>query len=276
MKTTTLCQTVLVTIAGVMLTHAGLAQAPNGSVSSPTFSGAGKGLYDLTDVITQMHENFDAGQGDVATIVENVSVLQSMSGALTTTGSETRVTLVQNSGSISFTANYTLKGAVKSAGSKISMTLAFNATGKALFENVNRTVRESVTYVATVDPVAGTMTGRKIGTASASGKGTVKILDPTIDGTVPPGFTPVDWHLDMTLASTGTKVKGTAAVSLDNGRSFPFNVNGTYSAKTGTSKLTLTGTGIGKGATLTVNMAGNNITGISGKLLGQQVKVSRS
>lgn len=279
MKTKTLFQTLGVVVAGVILTQAGFAVAPSGSITSPTFSGPGQGLYDLTGVLTEMSDDFNGGQSNVITISENVGIVQAITGTITATGTATTVTVMDNSGSFTFSAKYTLKGSVKSSGSNVQMSLAFTGKGSAVLGDGKHQLSESVTYLATVNPVAGTMTGRKTGTASESGHGggTAKILNPTFSGPVPPGFTPIDWHLSlMSLAATGTKVTGTATVNLANSRSFPFNVKGTYSATTGLTKLTLTGTGPGKGATLTVTTTGNNITAITGSLLGQQVKLSRS
>ena len=262
--------TFLVAVATVLLTQAAFAQTPSGTITSPTFSGPGHGLYDLTGVITDFSEDFEGGN-TLVTVSEAVSLVHSITGALTAGTAETTVT-VEGDYNFTFPAQYTLKGSIKPAGNKFLMALALTAKGSASINGANHKVSESVTYLTTIDPQAETVTGRKTGTVSASGKGSIKIVDPTISGAVPDGFTPIDWFLTLTVTTTGTKVAGTAAVSLANDRSFPFTVKGTTRA--GASKLTLTGTGAGKGAKLTVTLTGNTITGISGTLFGQPVALS--
>ena len=274
MKTTSWFQAVVAAAAGGQLATAGFAQAPSGSITSPAFSGPGQGLHDLTSVLTNFTEDFNAGQDSIVTIGEGVNLVQSVSGALTAGGTETTVTIMQDSNSLPFAATYTMKGTVKLSGTNVVTALAFTGKGSAEFEGATRQLRESLTYLITFNPAAGTFSGRKTGTASASGKGTIKILDTTTSGQVPPGVEPVDWHLGLVLTSTGTKIGGTATVTLANDRSFPFTVKGTYTTKTGTSELALTGTDAGKGAKLTVTLTGNHITGISGSLLGQKVALS--
>ena len=156
----------------------------------------------------------------------------------------------------------TLKGSVKSSsGGNVQVSLGFSGKG-----SVGTTkYAESLTYLITVDPSTGTITGQKTGTASKSGHTPIKLLPPlTISDSLPP----LDWSLSITPATNGTKVTGTATVDLASGRSFPFTVSGT------TAKLTLTGTGTGKGAKLTVTMSGQHITGITGSLLGQKVNLT--
>ncbi len=62
MKINTLLQTWMIVVVSVLLAHAGFAQAPNGSISSPTFSGV-QGIYDLTGVLTNLSVDFAASDG---------------------------------------------------------------------------------------------------------------------------------------------------------------------------------------------------------------------
>ena len=266
----TIERTFLMAVAAVLLTQAAVAQTPGGTITSSTFSGPGHGLYDLTGVITDFSEDFQGGDTWV-TVSESVSLVHSITGALTAGAAETTVT-VEGDYNFTFPAHYTLKGSIKPSGNKLLMALTFAAKGSALINSTNRKVSESVTYLTTIDPQAETVTGRKTGTVTASGKGSIKIADTTISESVPDGFTPIDWFLTLTLTATGAKVSGTASVNLANDRSFPFTVKGTTNA--GASKLTLTGTGAGKGAKLTVTLTGNTITGMSGTLFGQPVTLS--
>ncbi len=92
------------------------------------------------------------------------------------------------------------------------------------------------------------------------------------------------WTLHLSLANDGkTKITGTGYVQLigglppsKTGPRFSFNVKGTYAAKTGISTLALSpapGDALSKGASLTVTMSGQTLTGVSGKVAGQTVKL---
>ena len=237
-----------------------------------TYSNA-QGLFDLTGIVTNFTEDFNAGEGTVATISEDVGLKQSITGAITTSGTTTTVTVVQaggnNAGTFSFLATYTLKGSVTTSKSNILASVVFHAKGSAN----NHKYSESLTYALTLNPVTGIMTGKKIGTATQSGAngGTIHLLESAFTNSFPT----LAWNLNLTsLATSKTgKVTGNASVTLADEGSFPFTVRGTYSAKTGT-KLTLTGTDAGKGGKLTVKMSGNTIIGISGSLFGQKVNLS--
>ena len=281
MKIKTLPQAWIIAVVSVLLIQAGFAQAPSGSIASPIFSGVGKGLYDLTGVLTNLSVDFAASDGGAVPWSQDVRVVQSITGTVTASTTGTVVTIIAQDGSFSCSAAYTLKGTVKSSGSNILLSTTFTCKSTAFlggdptYETIKFT--ESFTSLATINPVAGIVTGRQTGTAVGrlgSKVRTMKLLDPTFSGPIPSGYVPIDWHLDMTLDSIGAKVTGSASVSLENGRSFPFTVKGTYTARTGVSKLALTGTGAGKGTKLTVAMNGNSLTGITGSLLGQKVALS--
>jgi hypothetical protein len=259
------------------------AQAPSGNITSRTFSGVGEGLYDLTDIVTNLDEEF-LGNGDSVntnTFSENVTLTQSARGALTG-GGTTTITVVTPSdfsgspGTFTFSATYAIKGSVKSAGSNLVVALAFNAQANNvnLGDGVGRTLKESLKYLITIVPSTGTQFGKKSGSASASGRRSIKLLDTTIPERSAP--LPVDWNVSLDLSSSGTKVTGTAAANLADGRSFPFTVRGSYNTATGLSTLTLTGAGIAKGGKLAVVLAGSNVTAVTGRLLGQNVNVNGS
>jgi hypothetical protein len=276
MKIKTLSRAFVISVLGMMLTQAAFAQAPEGTITSPTFSGT-EGLYDLTGVLSNLTLNIAASDGTPVPLSQNVNVVQSITGAITTGTTETIVTVMAEDGTWSNSASYTLKGAVKTSGGHILFSDTFALkSGSFLGGDPTYTdivFKESATSLTTIDPSAGTITSTrsvgqvamKLGKKSRSGR----ILGLTFE---PVNFTPIDWNLSMTLTSTATKVAGIATINLANSRSFPFNAKGT--TKNGVSKLTLTGIGIGRGATFKVTMSGNNITGITGTLLGQKVNLS--
>ena len=249
---------------------------PNGgSITSPPFSGT-KGLYDLTGFITgfdltmAMNTDYD--------IAEDIRVVQSITGAFTAGDTGTVMTVNAN-GSVDVPVTYTLKGSLSPKGTHLAGALSFSCKGTGIYGTDGpKQYGEKLTSTFTLDPVTGNLTGQTTGTTSKSGKGTAK-LSPT---PLPPiTLTPLEWSLSMTVTAKVTKVTGTATVNLANGRNFPFTVKGT--TKNGVSKLTLTGTvtngtectDSGKGATLTVTLTGQHITGITGSLLGQKINLSR-
>jgi len=265
----------MIAAAAVILTQTGFAQAPSGTITSMTYTGA-QGLCDFTGVITDFKEDFITGPDSTATVSENIGLVQSITGAVTANGKTTTVTVDQvggnNAGTFSFPGTYTLKGSVKTSKGNILGSVVFNGSGSATLNGVMHKFTESLTYTLTINPATGTLTGQKIGTITKSGAngGSAHLTDSTFTNSFPT----FGWNLSLTVATSKTgKVTGSANVALANEGNFPFNVTGTYSARTGT-KLTLTGTGTAKGATLTVTMTGNTITGISGSLFGQTVKLS--
>ena len=279
MKSNPLFRVFLFVLAGIWLTLSVSAQGPSGSITSPTFAGAGEGLYDVTGVITNFSEDFDTPGGGV-TVSGSVDIRQSATGGLTA-GTPTAVVTVtsatDNFPAFTFTGTDTLKGGIKSSGNNLLMSVAFSVKGNATDGNGTHQYTESLTYLVLIDPHSPEqMTITKSGAVTKSGTngGAGKLLKSTTVVPTPPGFAPVNWHLNLSVATSGAKVTGTATVQLANERSFPFTVKGT--TKGGASKLTLTGTGTGKGVTLQVTLAGNTITKITGKLLGQTLNLSVS
>lgn len=80
------------------------------------------------------------------------------------------------------------------------------------------------------------------------------------------------WELNINVATEGSIVTGAAIAQHWTGRTFSYLVRGRYSAKTGRSVLSLTGTGDGYGSKLNVMATGNlTVIRVTGKLLGQAV-----
>jgi len=82
--------------------------------------------------------------------------------------------------------------------------------------------------------------------------------------------------MDLDLSTAGKVVNGSIAkVTLNKGRVMNFTPKGTFTAKTQTTKLVLTGVGDAKGSSLQIEMAGsgstNVIKSVKGKLLGQTI-----
>ena len=276
MKITRFLQICVAVVVGGLLAQAGFAQAPNGTINSPRFTGP-QGLYDITGLVTNISDDFISGPNDTVRISEDVNLVAAGTGVVTANGTNTTVTVVESGsdhpGSFSFPATYTVKGSIKTSGANVLLGMTLAAKGSAVNNGVTQHYSEALTFLITVNPTTGVVTGHRTGTATQSGSnsGTIKVASTSFV----PEIEPLDWSLSMTVSSRVAKVSGDATVSLPaNGRTFPFHVTGTYSARTG-AKLTLAGYGDGKGATLTVAVSSNTITAISGTLLGQKINLKQ-
>ena len=88
----------------------------------------------------------------------------------------------------------------------------------------------------------------------------------------PPELGDGSWTLLVNFGEpNGTKLQGTATVTLATGQVYPFNFTGTFVASTGQSKLSLKGVDAGLGSVLTVTLHGSQIATIKGKVSGQIV-----
>ena len=76
----------------------------------------------------------------------------------------------------------------------------------------------------------------------------------------------------MDISTAGTLITGSGVVTLNSGQTFHYNVKGHFKSQNDTSVLVLTGADAAtKGSVLKVNMSGNTITAIKGKISGQSV-----
>jgi hypothetical protein len=277
MKIKTLTQSCVISAMGVMLAQAVFAQGPGGTIISPTFSGT-NGFYDLTGILSNITVVRTAGSSTTVPFSTDVSLVQSVTGTIKASNTETVVTVMAADGTFSNSAAYTLKGTVKSSRNNILFSSSL-AVKSGAFLGGDPTYTDivfmySATSLATIDAQTGAITSSKTtGRASyrlgrKSGSGSITGMT-----TEPATFAPVAWSLILMPTSTATRVTGTATVNLANDRSFPFNIAGT--TKNGASKLTLTGTDIGRGAMLKVTMSDTNITAITGSLLGQKINISQ-
>jgi len=275
MNTATLIQRIGLFLGLGLLTGAVGAQGPSGPLVSPTYSGPGKGVFVFH--ATQVGEEFSDEEGGSIEISMAANAASEASGKIY---GQTATTIhIEQSGDleITFPGTCSLKGSMKSSGTQVRFTGKLSASGVAFLENANRKVSMSVNYQAILDPATGWITGTKSGRASASGLGSVGIEDPVFDNPIADAgvFHFKDWQLEMLLQTSGSKVTGTATVLVgDRETSYPCTVSGKYTAQNGVSSLKITGTGTGKGIKLTAQLTGNQITSISGTLLGQSVSAA--
>lgn len=81
------------------------------------------------------------------------------------------------------------------------------------------------------------------------------------------------WDLELELARVYNKVSGAAKIKVSTGRAFPYLVSGSANARTGSLTLRLTGTGEAQKTSFVVSLENETVTKVSGKLLGQSVKL---
>jgi hypothetical protein len=245
------------------------AQAPTGTVSIGV-SEPSNALYDATLAPLQSID-LDIPQnasGDLH-ITYDDPYSQDGKGKLAGAGM-TQVTVTNEPDvALSFQGAYQTKGTIKGNNGLTTLRLSSKASGTAVIENANRKVSVTAAYTITIDSAAGTISGSLKQKASASGLGSANGTD-TFQDLIPPELGDGSWTLDVNFGEpNGTKLQGTATVTLATGQVYPFNFTGTFVASTGQTKLSLKGVDAGLGSKLTVTMQGSSISTIKGKVAGQ-------
>jgi hypothetical protein len=232
-------------------------------------------LWDVTGVYNLNHPY--VGIADIsADIWFDVDFTQNGAGKLS--GAGTTSILVHSDyvyGTIA-NATYKVTGTINSKNGVA--TLRYSATATATTYVDGRATRVSATgsRVAILDARSKLLSGTYKNKASASGIG-----GGTDTGSLPETWWDVEpylgdgaWALSLALENDGgKKITGEAAVTLSTGAVCQFLVKGVYNAKTDTSKLVLSPLPGFKGASLKVQMLGDSITAIKGKISGQSINI---
>ena len=84
-----------------------------------------------------------------------------------------------------------------------------------------------------------------------------------------------DWSLSLNTTTQGSKVTGSATITLYNGRALSYAGSGTYNTHSRVAKLHLVGTGdaVGSSLTVTTQGAGMDLVALTGRVLGQTLTV---
>lgn len=173
------------------------------------------------------------------------------------------------SGSVSSSRNVT----------RVTMQAKLNGSGTVMGYNVtfSGNLKETCEVDLDTRALAGNVSGRvSVAVPEMHKKASQAVREPV--STSLPADVDGTWHLSMDVSpATGTKYAGSAEAVLPNGRTLPFTVTGSYSSKADTSKLTLKGSGLNRGASLSVLAALDeggivNLRTLSGKVLGQALK----
>ena len=245
------------------------AQAPSGTVSI-LVNDSGNALYDATLAPLQVID-LDVPEGGSSDlhITYDDPYTQDGKGKLAGAGA-TQVAVTNDSDiALSFPGTYQTKGTIKGNNGLTTFRLASKASGTAFIENANRKVSASAKYTININSAAGTISGMLMQKVSASGLGSLGNTE-TFNESLPPELGDGSWTLEINFGEPdGTKLTGTATVTLVTGQVYPFLLKGKYVDSTGQSKLQLKGFDDGTGSKLTVTMQGNSINTIKGKVSGQ-------
>jgi len=77
--------------------------------------------------------------------------------------------------------------------------------------------------------------------------------------------------LTLNLTPDGSKITGSATITTSTGNELDLPAVGTYTSKTGTSKITLKGAGGSLGLVISTTSDGMNVESAKGKLFGQNL-----
>jgi hypothetical protein len=272
MKTSLLIGVTALTLSALAPLNAS-AQAPTGTISIVVGSPA-NALYDATLAPLQVID-LDISQDDSGDLFITFADPFTQDGKGKLAGSGTTQVTVTNEPDIalSFQGTYVTKGTIKGNNGLTTLRLAAKASGSAFLENATRKLNATANYAITINSAAGTVSGTIKQKASASGLGSVNSTE-TFQDMLPPELGDGSWTLELNFGEPdGTKLQGTATVTLATGQVYPFNFTGTFVSSNGQSKLTLKGVDAGLGSKLTVTMQGSAITTIKGKVSGQIISV---
>ncbi|MBI3853805.1 MAG: hypothetical protein HY298_26570 [Verrucomicrobia bacterium] len=243
----------------------GVAAGPSGMYSYPTFT-----TPKLWDIAGPYHvrQDIDTGGSGSIDLEFDINIAQDAKGKLSGTGSTT-VTI----GTDMVTGTYTVKGSVKTLNGVGVVSATVSVRGTGTIEGAPRSYSASIKYALVIDASTKMLVGHAKGKASASGLGSAPI-DEDIAFPVPAGMDG-SWTLALDIMPTGTKLDGTASITLSNGRMLPFDLNGSYSGTTDMSKIKLKGTVNGAddatGSKLGLLTGGSAavLDAVAGKVLGQ-------
>jgi hypothetical protein len=252
------------------------AQAPTGSITNVVTS-HNNVLWDATlaplETINLDLPNRGSSDTNDLLITFDDPYTQDGKGKLAGTGA-TQITATNGSDiTLSFPGTYVAKGTIKGNNGLSSVKFSSKATGTANIQGADRTLNASAAYTITLDANAGTATGRLVGKAAASGVGSTSGSS-TFSDSIPAELGDGSWTLVLNFgAPVGTKLAGTATVTLATGQVYPFNFTGTFVASTAQSKLSLKGVDAGLGSVLSVTLHGSTVFSIKGKVAGQVINL---
>ncbi len=253
------------------------AQAPTGSITN-FIAGTTNVLWDVSLVQELQHidldiESISHGNTNEVQILFDDPFTQDAKGKLAGTGT----TSIDINGGSSSGLTYQTKGSLSGIKGVAHLTFAAKVTGLAFVGGQFRNVSASGNYQVKLDANAGQVSGRVSEKGSASGLGSISDTR-KFTNSIPAELGDGSWTLVLNFAAPGintNKLSGTATVALQTGLTYPYAFTGTYTPRTGKSKLNLKGQDTGLGSSLVVTLQGTDISQIIGRVGGQTVNLKQ-
>ena len=260
-----------IVLAGLLITAAPALQAAMLKGAYTNSSPANVDIWDVSGTYNHTTGNLH---------ITNCIIAMDNAGKLTGTGSgyANNFEIKTYNSSVSFT--FTIKGAVQTSGNAVRGNMALKLTGQGAVgawpATYTGTINEKLELNVTNRDMVGTASGRisvKVPSVKKSGSGSF----PATAVTIPLAANASGlWSLDLSVNTNKTKYTGTGAIVLANTNTLPLAVTGSYTAKSGLSRLTLQGQGVAKAVSLALSaVCTNNVVTVktlSGKAMGQTIK----
>lgn len=193
------------------------------------------------------------------------------------------VSLVNGTLTTSYNGAYRVSGSVTSAEGLATLTFRTKVTGAGYLEGFYKLISGSATFTVKVDSLAGQVSGR---IASSVTTEAITISSATSFG--PQSLSEYErelgngtWTLVLKFGQTiGNALSGNATVTLNSGTVYSYTFTGTFTPRTGVSKLNLQGydtqQAAAAGSMLLVTLnSSNQVARITGRVGGQTVKLTQ-
>ena len=232
------------------------------------FDGPGTAVYDLTGDY-EFHQSLPSAGGDLIDFSFAVSIAHDAAGRLTGSG----VTIAQL-GDVFVAANYTLTGRVSGGGGKATRALlSIRMSGADVVAGVFTPF--SITVSLNLDVSANGLNGTGRATAAFQRLGRI-VIPLNVSYPLPPGVNGA-WSAQMDILPLN-RLAGSGSLVLSNGRALPVNLSGSFSSRTGLSRVLLPGVSSGAGSSVSLSFLPNATTPqtMAGRILGQAVRFTNN
>ncbi|MGD0059995.1 MAG: hypothetical protein ABSD58_11310 [Verrucomicrobiia bacterium] len=232
-------------------TTAGIAQVPSGQFN---YAFTNTPLVDISGSLTN----------NTVTNVFVLTVQAASNGKLTGT-----VTDVYSNDNVYFDGGGDVTGSTSQKGGNLVFPIVLSATYYGVDDGVsfveNETFRGNCTI--TLSPPIFALAGIKRDCIVGGSCETT----PEDAGLLLPDDVTGDWTLETDISAEGKKLSGTGTLTLSNGRTFTYQITGSYNTRSQVAKLKLVGEGdaTGTSLSLTTEGTGMELTALKGKVLGQ-------
>jgi hypothetical protein len=248
--------------------RASWAQAPSGDFTLD-FDAGTTPLIDLGGEFNTSQNIVGAG-GTLTPLNYSITLTNDANGKLHGTG----VAILQIGNDV-VAAEYSARGNVTGGGlraTRVSLTVRLSGND-TIANNPDTPFSMSLRYNLFLDVENGLLQGSVRGSVKLGVLGTGTVRDDF--AVVPlPGGIDGSWSANLTIIPLN-KLSGTGSISLPNGRTLLGIISGSFSTRTGISKIKLTGTGSDKGFnvtfTTTTGDEGLQLETVRGRILGQSV-----